>query len=159
MTTCLGKSCSFGLLRVPFVNCCQFMYLVISLLVLRAGCGIWLYRFLIIACLFTFHPVYRGKSLKCDQRNTAQEMLLDLNSDLVPDLLKFMSESTPTQKPWDKSLTINSVTADVWWHCMERQEANHGRFMYISIETVVYACQFSSNWKIFFKFWDDPVQS
>ena len=38
MTPCLGKSCSFGLPRVPFVNCCQFMYLVISLLVLRAGC-------------------------------------------------------------------------------------------------------------------------
>ena len=35
MTTCLRKSCSFGLPRVPFVNCCQFMYLVISLLVLR----------------------------------------------------------------------------------------------------------------------------
>ena len=30
MTTCLGKSCSFGLPRVPFVNCCQLMYLVIS---------------------------------------------------------------------------------------------------------------------------------
>ena len=54
MTTCLAKSCSFGLPQVPFVNCCQFMYLVISLLVLRAGCGIWLYRFLIIAYLFTF---------------------------------------------------------------------------------------------------------
>ena len=53
MTTCLGKSCSFGLPRVPFVNYCQFMYLVISLLVLRAGCGIWLNRFLIIAYLFT----------------------------------------------------------------------------------------------------------
>ena len=26
MTTCLGKNCSFGLPRVPFVNCCQFMY-------------------------------------------------------------------------------------------------------------------------------------
>ena len=26
MTTCLGKSCSLGLPRVPFVNCCQFMY-------------------------------------------------------------------------------------------------------------------------------------
>ena len=24
MTTCLGKSCSFGLPRVAFVNCCQF---------------------------------------------------------------------------------------------------------------------------------------
>ena len=45
MTTCLGKSCSFGLPRVPFVNCCQFMYLVISILVLRAGCGICLYLF------------------------------------------------------------------------------------------------------------------
>ena len=32
MTTYLGKSCSFGLPRVPFVNCRQFMYLVISLL-------------------------------------------------------------------------------------------------------------------------------
>ena len=32
MTTCLGKSRSFGLLCVPFVNCCQFLYLVISLL-------------------------------------------------------------------------------------------------------------------------------
>ena len=53
MTTYLGKSCSFGLPRVPFVNCGQFMYLVISLLVLRAGCGIWLYQFLIIAYLFT----------------------------------------------------------------------------------------------------------
>ena len=33
MTTYLGKSCSFGLPQVPFVNCRQFMYLVISLLV------------------------------------------------------------------------------------------------------------------------------
>ena len=32
MTTYLGKSCSFCLPRVPFVNCRQFMYLVISLL-------------------------------------------------------------------------------------------------------------------------------
>ena len=31
MTTYLGKSCSFGLPRVPLVNCRQFMYLVISL--------------------------------------------------------------------------------------------------------------------------------
>ena len=30
MTTYLGKSCSFGLPRVSLVNCCQFMYLVIS---------------------------------------------------------------------------------------------------------------------------------
>ena len=54
MTTCSGKSCSFGLPRVPFVNCYQFMYLVISILVLRAGCGTLLYQFLIVAYLFTF---------------------------------------------------------------------------------------------------------
>ena len=39
MTTCVGKSCSFGFPRVPFVNCCQFMFLVISLLVLREDVG------------------------------------------------------------------------------------------------------------------------
>ena len=62
MTTNLGKSCSFGLLRVPCVNCRQFMYLVISLLVLRAGCGIWLYQFLIIAYHFTLKVL---TELKC----------------------------------------------------------------------------------------------
>ena len=41
--------------KLTFVNCCQFMYLVISLLVLRAGCGIWLYQFLIIAYRFTLY--------------------------------------------------------------------------------------------------------
>ena len=50
MTTYLGKSCSFCLPRVPFVNCRQFMYLVNSLLVSRAG-----YQFLIITYLFTLH--------------------------------------------------------------------------------------------------------
>ena len=62
MTTYLGKSCSFGLLRVPFVNCRQFMYYVISLLVLRAGCGIWLYQFLIIAYHFTTEIIEAFKS-------------------------------------------------------------------------------------------------
>ena len=63
MTTYFGKSCSFCLPRVPFVNCRQFMYLVISLLVLRAGYGIWLYQFLIIAYLFTSHWVLIEKYL------------------------------------------------------------------------------------------------
>ena len=53
MTTCLGKSCSFGLPSMSVVNCCQFMYLFIPLLDLKAGCGILLYQFLIIAYLFT----------------------------------------------------------------------------------------------------------
>ena len=53
VTICLGKSCSFGLPRVPFVNCCRFVCLVVSLLVLRAGCWVWLCRFLTIAYLFT----------------------------------------------------------------------------------------------------------
>ena len=64
MTTYLGKSCSFGLPRVPFVNCRQFMYLVISLLVLRAGCGI-----LIIAYLFTLSVwvySYEGHSVNSE---------------------------------------------------------------------------------------------
>ena len=65
MTTYLGKSCSFCLPRVPFVNCRQFMYLVISLLVLRAGYGIWLYQFLIIAYLFTLNRLPIWNSQNC----------------------------------------------------------------------------------------------
>ena len=65
MTTYLGKSCSFCLPRVPFVNCRQFMYLVISLLVLRAGYGIWLYQFLIIAYLFTLFILYGAFASVC----------------------------------------------------------------------------------------------
>ena len=43
-------------IRLTRSNCelkTVFMYLVISFLVLRAGCGIWLYQFLIIAYRFT----------------------------------------------------------------------------------------------------------
>ena len=41
MTICLGRSFSFGLPRVPFVNCCHFMYVVLSLLVLRKELFFW----------------------------------------------------------------------------------------------------------------------
>ena len=75
MTTFLGKSCSFGLPRVPFVNCRQFMYLVISLLVLRAGCGIWLYQFLTIAYLFTLCDVF-----KCSAQFSFSKKSVSLNA-------------------------------------------------------------------------------
>ena len=62
MTTYLGKSCSFGILCVSFVNLNQFECVFLSLLVVRVGCGLWLYKFMIIAFLFTLkkniHSVY-----------------------------------------------------------------------------------------------------
>ena len=39
MTICLGKSCSFGLPRVPFVNCCQFF--VFSYFSFGFECRMW----------------------------------------------------------------------------------------------------------------------
>ena len=83
MTTYLGKSCSFGLLRVPFVNCRQFMYLVISLLVLRAGCGIWLYQFLIIAYHFTLIDILSStysefEEHTLDNRHNIKNRLMEL---------------------------------------------------------------------------------
>ena len=47
------------------------MYLFISLLVLRAGYGIWLYQFLIIAYLFTF---YVGAIIESDARPTCVQL-------------------------------------------------------------------------------------
>ena len=40
MTICLGKSCSFGLLCVSFVNVYQFVCLPLFLMVLRKRRGI-----------------------------------------------------------------------------------------------------------------------
>ena len=40
MTTCLGKSCSFGLLCVPFVKIYEFECVLLSLLGLRVKNGI-----------------------------------------------------------------------------------------------------------------------
>ena len=41
LTTCLGKSCSFGLLCMCFVKVYQFCVCVfLSFFILRVGCGI-----------------------------------------------------------------------------------------------------------------------
>ena len=40
MTTCVGKSCSFGLLCVSFVNVYEFVCVLLVRLVLRMGCVI-----------------------------------------------------------------------------------------------------------------------
>ena len=50
MATCLGRSCSFG---CAFRRLLSIYVFIFPLLVLRAGYGIRLYQFLIIASLFT----------------------------------------------------------------------------------------------------------
>ena len=91
MTTYLGKSCSFCLPRVPFVNCRQFMYLVISLLVLRAGYGTWLYQFLIIAYLFTLNP---SKALGPDELHP--RILKEIATELGPVFAHLFQQSIDT---------------------------------------------------------------
>ena len=55
----------------------EFMYLVVSLVVLRAGCGIWLYQFLIIAYIFTFQiDVFET----CSKRLKWQEISVDIKN-------------------------------------------------------------------------------
>ena len=49
MSTCLGKSFSFGLLCVSFVNVYLFVYLLLAPLVLRVGC--WNLLVFILKCM------------------------------------------------------------------------------------------------------------
>ena len=93
---------------------------------------------------------YTGRSLKCDQINTAQKMLLDLNSDLVPDLLKFMSESTSIPKVLGQEYNINSVTLIVWWQCMERQEALHGDLYTLALKLLSMPASSTTTERFFF---------
>ena len=105
------------------------------------------------------HPVYRRKRLRCDQINTAQKMLLDLNSDLVPDLLKFMSESTPIPNVLGQESTINSVILNVWWQCMERQDTIHRDLCTLALKLLSVPASSATIERFFFKFCDDPVQT
>ena len=63
MTTYLGKRCSFCLPRVSFVNCRQFMYLVISLFGFEGR--IWdLIASVPDHCFFIFHSTAIAFKLK-----------------------------------------------------------------------------------------------
>ena len=54
MTTCLGKSCFFRFtVRVFRERLSNFVCVLLSLLVLRVGCGMGLYLFPVNAFLFT----------------------------------------------------------------------------------------------------------
>ena len=52
MTIYLGKNCSFGFLCVSCVGVFQLVNVLFSLMDLRVGCGIRLYKFLIIVLFY-----------------------------------------------------------------------------------------------------------
>ena len=74
------------------------MNLVVSLLVLSAGCGIWLYQFLIIAYLFTFgkNDVAPAAKLKNDRVNKVEKWQ-KLTAGLNPNHVHIF-------KPWKKNV-------------------------------------------------------
>ena len=86
-------------------------------------------------------------------------MLLDLTSDLVPDLLKFMSESTPIPKVLGQESNINCVTLNVWWQSMEGQEAIHGDLYKLALKLLSVPASLVAIERFFFKFRDDPIQT
>jgi len=66
------------------------------------------------------HPIYRDKKLKGDHINDFQELLLDRNPDLVPDLLSFMSDNSSLPLAMLHKSTINKIKPSVWWLCVDR---------------------------------------
>ena len=129
MTTYLGKSCSFCLPRVPFVNCRQFMYLVISLLVLRAGYGIWLYPFLIIAYLFTLINLSIRTSIFPDYLKRAQVAPLHKKNDPM-DKTNFwpVSVLTTTSKLYENILSeqLSLYFDDIFYQYLCGFRKGHG---------------------------------
>ena len=119
ITTWLGKSCSFSLPRVPFLNCCQFKYLVISLLVLSTGHGIWLYHFLIIVYLFILHfrqwiehaPNTKAISGSKLYRDSFQKYYAISSIPInIPNVLKIYKLSVITSLVSMQTIKINRVT-------------------------------------------------
>ena len=173
MTTCLGKSCSFGLPRVPFVNCCQFMYLVISLLVLSAECGIWLYQFRIIAYLFTFIRISGGLmsthcklvvspliyNLKLTEKNTWHSRSKDKNnspaySAMPPNLTYWMNRTTcemiPVSNLWNNDMTgqHSSPESHIVNKTFDVLDAKHYDSESLEYEDVLYFSSSPTPWHV-----------
>ena len=98
MSTCLGKSCSFGLPRAPFVNCCQVMCIDISLLVFRADYRICLYQFLSIAYLLTFYSMHYILNMDRPVTTKVLTTQIDLNL-LYSTYISMQSSATGSECP------------------------------------------------------------
>ena len=61
--TCLGKSCSFGLMCVPFVNVYEFLSVLLYRLVLWLGFWILMYEFLIAPFFLLWFTLFKHDSL------------------------------------------------------------------------------------------------
>ena len=135
MTTYLGKSCSFCLPRVPFVNCRQFMYLVISLLVLRAGYGIWLYQFLIIAYFFTFYSVVTLKI-----RSSYQNQFFSYHNDKIrkvwPEYIIWFKRQDADNLFWSK-FDIQRASGT-----LKMRSVSPKPYHFIPTVSVVFLCKF-----------------
>ena len=68
------------------------------------------------------HPVFRGKKLDSDHINSAQEMMLEQNADVVPELLSFMSNSITLPKALTHQSVIEKIKPNVWWSSVERSK-------------------------------------
>ena len=108
------SACAFGLPRVPFVNWYQFMYLVISLLVLRARYVNRLYQFLIIANLLYF--VVR--------RLDSRILLLAISKISRPWLVS-EAEQARLSLTWSQTPMFSPDEAQIQLHKQQEQHKNH----------------------------------
>ena len=69
------------------------------------------------------HPMHRGKKLESDHTNSAQEILLEIDVDSVPELLNFMSDSLPIPKTLVHESVISKTKPKVWWSSIERSNS------------------------------------
>ena len=61
------------------------------------------------------HPQYRGKLLLPDQVSSAQDLLLQTNPDMLPDLLSFMTDSLEIPNTLLHASVITRTRPTVWW--------------------------------------------
>ena len=100
------------------------------------------------------HPVYRGKNLKTEHISSAQDMLLNLNSDsyLVPALLTFMTDFSHIPKALQHEPTIKNVKVDVWWWSVERSKTVDRALCTLAIKLLLMPVSSAATQRIFSNF-------
>lgn len=98
------------------------------------------------------HPVYRGKKLQPDHINAAQECLLEINPEVLPELLNFMADSLALPKAMLHAATISKTKPTVWWTCVQRIGTVNPALCKIALKLLSLPCSSASLERVFSNF-------
>lgn len=69
---------------------------------------------------YALHPKHRGEKLTQEQLESAHELLIRKDPELLPQLCSFQAETAPFLKSMFHDSVVSKLKPSVWWKCVKR---------------------------------------